>query len=57
VTCDGQLRITTEPGDHVLVRKKPHKMHLVHPLDHSFYASCRDKLGWGGQIGKEEEDV
>jgi NAD+ kinase len=32
-------------------------MRLVHPLDHSFYASCRDKLGWGGQIGKEDEDV
>ncbi|MBD2858981.1 NAD(+) kinase [Spongiibacter sp. KMU-158] len=46
VTCDGQIRITAEPGDEVIVRKKPHKIRLIHPLDHSFYASCRDKLGW-----------
>ncbi len=50
VTCDGQVQLTTQPGDTVYVRKKPHKMKLVHPLDHSFYASCRDKLGWGGRV-------
>lgn len=46
LTCDGQVRITAEPGDVISVRKKPHKIRLIHPLDHSFYASCRDKLGW-----------
>ncbi len=51
VTCDGQVRITAEPGDSVIVRKKPHKIRLIHPLDHSFYASCRDKLGWN--VSKE----
>lgn len=54
VTCDGQVKITTEPGDTIYVRKKPHKLKLVHPLEHSFYASCRDKLRWGSQIGNEE---
>jgi NAD+ kinase len=47
VTCDGQETISALPGDAIYVRKKPHKMRLIHPLDHSFYASCRDKLGWG----------
>ena len=47
VTCDGQETISALQGDTVYVRKKPHKMRLIHPLDHSFYASCRDKLGWG----------
>ena len=56
VTCDGQLRITAKPGDVICVRKKPHKMKLIHPLDHSFYASCRDKLGWGGQQRRQTED-
>ncbi|MBW2939635.1 NAD(+) kinase [Zhongshania aquimaris] len=56
VTCDGQVKITSQPGDVIYVRKKPHKLRLVHPLDHSFYASCRDKLGWGAHIGKEESD-
>lgn len=51
VTCDGQVTITTQPGDVVYVNKKPHKMKLIHPLEHSFYASCRDKLGWGGRLG------
>jgi NAD+ kinase len=56
VTCDGQVRITATPGDVITVRKKPHKLRLIHPLDHSFYASCRDKLGWGGHMVKERDD-
>ena len=47
VTCDGQETISAQPGDTVYIRKKPHKLRLIHPPDHSFYASCRDKLGWG----------
>lgn len=46
VTCDGQVHMTAEPGDSVHIKKKPHKLTLLHPLDHSFYASCRDKLRW-----------
>lgn len=51
VTCDGQVNLTAQPGDTVYVRKKPHKLKLIHPLDHSFYASCRDKLGWHSWLG------
>lgn len=51
VTCDGQVTLAAKPGDVVYLRKKPHRMKLVHPLDHSFYASCRDKLGWAGRLG------
>lgn len=47
LTCDGQVNLTAQPGDAVYVTKKPHKLKLIHPLTHSFYASCRDKLGWG----------
>ncbi|QQD20098.1 NAD(+) kinase [Spongiibacter nanhainus] len=56
VTCDGQVRLTTKPGDCIYVRKKRHKLRLIHPLDHSFYASCRDKLGWGGHLPREDSD-
>lgn len=52
VTCDGQEVIPTRPGDVVYVRKKPHRMTLLHPAGHSFYASCRDKLGWAGKLGQ-----
>jgi len=34
----------------VFIRKKPHKLKLIHPLDHNFYATCRDKLGWGNKL-------
>ncbi len=51
VTCDGQVHLTALPGDVVIVSKKHHRMKLIHPINHSFYASCRDKLGWGSRLG------
>jgi NAD+ kinase len=50
VTCDGQVNMTARPGDAVEIYKKPHLMTLIHPLGHSFYASCRDKLRWGNPL-------
>jgi NAD+ kinase len=50
VTCDGQVTMSARPGDSVHVYKKPHKLILIHPLEHSFYASCRDKLGWSNTL-------
>jgi NAD+ kinase len=34
----------------VVIRKKPHVLSLLHPVGHSFYASCRDKLRWGDAL-------
>ena len=50
VTCDGQVNMTAQPGDSVFIRKKPHRLTLLHPLGHSFYASCRDKLRWSNAL-------
>jgi NAD+ kinase len=50
VTCDGQVNMTARPGDSVHIAKKPHALTLLHPLGHSFYASCRDKLRWGDAL-------
>ena len=50
VTCDGQVNMTARPGDAVHVHKKAHRLTLLHPLGHSFYASCRDKLRWGDAL-------
>ena len=50
VTCDGQVNMTARPGDTVEIYKKPHRMTLIHPLEHNFYASCRDKLRWGNSL-------
>jgi NAD+ kinase len=50
VTCDGQVNITAMPGDTVFITKRRYKLKLIHPTGHSFYASCRDKLGWGSAL-------
>ena len=50
VTCDGQVNMTARPGDAVVIRKKPERLTLLHPLGHSFYASCRDKLHWSNAL-------
>lgn len=50
VTCDGHLNLKARPGDVVYIYKKSHKLKLIHPLDHSFYSACRDKLGWGNKL-------
>lgn len=46
ISCDGQTHIPCAPGDTVTIRKKPHKLKLIHPEDHNFYEICRSKLGW-----------
>ena len=51
ISCDGQNHVTCSPGDHVIIRKKPHKLKLIHPLEHNFYEVCRTKLGWGSRLG------
>ena len=56
VTCDGQTVLNAQPGDSVYVHKKPHKLKLIHPLNHSFYASCRDKLGWSTPLTGSPDD-
>lgn len=51
VTCDGQTHQITTAGDEIVVKKKPEKLHLIHPLDHDFYEVCRTKLGWAAHTG------
>ncbi|HEY6130695.1 MAG TPA: NAD(+) kinase [Halioglobus sp.] len=50
VTCDGRTNMKARPGDSVYVCKKPHRLTLLHPVGHSFYASCRDKLRWSNAL-------
>ncbi|MEH6582943.1 MAG: NAD(+) kinase [Halioglobus sp.] len=51
VTCDGQVNMTARPGDSIYITKEPHRLTLLHPVGHSFYASCRDKLRWSNALG------
>ena len=47
VTCDGQISLALESGDHVVIRKKDRKARLVHPLNHDYFKLLRAKLSWG----------
>jgi len=51
VTCDGQTHVVSEPGDAIEITRHPRPVRLIHPLDHNFYETCRDKLGWGSHLG------
>jgi NAD+ kinase len=53
VTCDGHSHVQVHTGDHIVIRKKPHLLQLLHPIDFNFYERCRSKLGWGGHLLKE----
>jgi NAD+ kinase len=53
VTCDGHSHVDVQTGDEICIRKKPHRLELLHPLDYNFYERCRSKLGWGGHLLKE----
>ena len=46
VSCDGQIDITSEPGDEIVIHKKAERLKLLHPLNHNFYEACRSKLRW-----------
>jgi NAD+ kinase len=50
VACDGRATMKARPGDSVHITKYPHRLTLLHPLGHSFYASCRDKLRWSNAL-------
>ncbi len=51
IVCDGQIYMAAERGDRILVRKKARQVHLLHPVQHDFYETCRTKLHWARDQG------
>ncbi|MFT7559690.1 MAG: NAD+ kinase [Flavobacteriales bacterium] len=51
ITCDGQTHVVTQPGDIIEIFKSDKTLELIHPTGHSFYETCRTKLGWASQAG------
>lgn len=51
VSCDSQVEWQVDGGDQVRIRKAEGALHLLHPLEHSFYESCRSKLDWATRLG------
>jgi len=47
LTIDGQVGVTLEPGDRVLVEGSEHEAHFVASPFRSRFDVLRSKLGWG----------
>ncbi len=46
---DGQLTLALAPGDELRVTRAEHELSLVHPQGYEYFATLREKLGWGGR--------
>jgi NAD+ kinase len=55
LSCDGELKLSTSPGDEILITKKAVPLKLIHPAEHSFYQACRSKLGWGNRLVRPDD--
>lgn len=49
VVLDGQATFTLERDSNVLVRRSRHELLLLHPPGYEYFATLREKLGWGGR--------
>jgi len=49
ITCDGQVNFGLIAGDRINIRRKTHKLRLIHPLQHDHFDIMRKKLRWAEQ--------
>lgn len=49
-TCDGQIDLGLENGDHVIIERKANPIRLIHPADYNYYGILRAKLHWGKRL-------
>ena len=46
LSLDSHNNFKVPPGQDVLISRAERDLTLIHPTDHSFFSSCRNKLGW-----------
>jgi NAD+ kinase len=46
ISCDGQKRISVQPGTRITIEKHEKKLQLIHPGNYDYFATLREKLGW-----------
>ena len=46
LSLDSHNNFKVHPEQDVLIKKANKDLTLIHPIDHSFFSSCRNKLGW-----------
>ncbi len=50
LSLDSHTSISLKKGDTVDISKHESTFNLIHPLNHNFYAGCRNKLGWSSSL-------
>ena len=46
LSMDSHNNLKVTPDQEVVIQKAKTELTLIHPTDHSFFSSCRTKLGW-----------
>ncbi len=46
LSMDSHLNQRVSSTDDVIIKRADTQLTLIHPTDHSFFSSCRNKLGW-----------
>ena len=46
LTCDGQTSFNVDIGDHIIIKRKQHRITLLHPQGHNNFDILRAKLRW-----------
>ena len=49
-TCDGQIDLALQNGDHIIIEKKEHSIRLIHPASYNYFKLLRAKLHWGKRL-------
>lgn len=46
INCDSHAYFDLEQTDHIIIKRHPQTVRLLHPINHSYYRMLREKLGW-----------
>lgn len=46
-TCDGQIDLNVENGDHIVIEKEQYPIRLIHPENYNYFEILQAKLHWG----------
>ena len=53
LSMDSHKNLKVSPNENVFIEKSKTDLTLIHPTEHSFFSSCRDKLGWSLGVPKK----
>ncbi len=55
LVVDGKVICTLSSGDRIRIERSSAQFQLIEVAGHGYYQTLREKLGWGGQLGLNDE--